>query len=71
MIPSASSTHGRIGSGLIPPKNGFRSWWISLTRTFPPASSRGIQPAPAPYIGSTRMLMSAAFSASRSTVRRT
>ena len=35
MIPSASSTHGRIGSGLIPPKYGFRSWWISRTRILP------------------------------------
>ena len=69
--PSASSTWGRIGSGLIPPKYGFRSWWISVTRIFPPARSRGIQPAPAPYIGSTRMLTSAALRASRSTVRRT
>ena len=46
---------GRIGSGLIPPKNGLRSWWISVTRILPPRSSRGIQPAPAPYIGSTRI----------------
>ena len=44
---------GRIGSGLTPPKYGLRSWWISVTRIRPPASSREIQPAPAPYIGST------------------
>ena len=62
---------GRIGSGLTPPKYGLRSWWISSTRIRPPASRRDSQPLPAPHIGSTRTDMSAAFSASRSTVRRT
>ena len=69
-MPSASSMFGGIGSGLTPPKYGLRSGWISVTRILPPASSRGIQPAPAPHIGSTRTAMSAAFSASRSSVRR-
>jgi hypothetical protein len=50
---------GRIGSGLTPPKNGLRSLWISVTRIRPPASRRGIQPAPAPYSGSTRIETSA------------
>ena len=61
---------GRIGSGFTPPKYGFRSWWISVTRIRPPPRSRLIQPAPAPHIGSTRTLTSAALSASRSRVRR-
>ena len=60
---------GRIGSGLTPPKYGLRSWWISVTRIRPPASRRLSQPAPAPHIGSTRTLMSAARRASRSSVR--
>ena len=62
---------GRMGSGLTPPKYGLRSWWISVTRIRPPASSREIQPAPAPHIGSTRTRTSAALRASRSSVRRT
>ena len=32
---------GRMGSGLTPPNHGLRSWWISVTRMRPPASSRG------------------------------
>ena len=71
IVASASSTCGRIGSGFTPPKYGLRSLWISVTRIRPPASSRGIQPEPAPYSGSTRIETSAAFSASRSSVRRT
>ena len=70
IIASASSTLGRIGSGLMPPKYGLRSLWISVTRIRPPASSRGIQPEPAPYSGSTSTDTSAARSASRSIVRR-
>ncbi len=62
---------GRMGSGLTPPKYGFRSWWISLTRMRPPDSSRDSQPLPAPHIGSTRTDRSAALSASRSIVVRT
>jgi hypothetical protein len=50
MIPSASSTFGRIGSGLTPPKYGLRS--RGSRHPDPPAArSRGIQPAPAPYSG--------------------
>ena len=48
MSRSASSTLGRIGSGLIPPKYGFRSWWISWIRIVRPPSSRGIHPDPSP-----------------------
>ena len=45
--------------------------WISVTWILPPASSRGIQPAPEPHIGSTSTRMSAAFSGSRSSDRLT
>ena len=51
---------GAMGSGLTPPNHGLRSLWISVTWILPPASSRGIQPAPEPHIGSTRTRMSAA-----------
>ena len=71
IMPNASSMCGRIGSGLTPPKYGLRSWWSSVTRIRPPSSSRLSQPAPEPHSGSTSTEMSAAFSASRSTVRRT
>ena len=66
----ASSTCGRMGSGLTPPKYGLRSLWISVTRIRPPASRRGIQPEPTPYSGSTSTETSAARSASRSSVVR-
>ena len=49
---SPSSTLGWIGSGFTPPKYGLRSWWISVTRMRPPASSREIQPEPEPQSGS-------------------
>ena len=44
---------------------------ISVTRILPPASSRVIQPEPAPHIGSTRRWTVAALRSSMSSVRRT
>ena len=67
--PAPRRCSGAMGSGLTPPNHGLRSEWISVTRILPPASRRGIQPAPAPHIGSTSTRMSAAFSRSRSSER--
>src|ERR1700674_49162 len=51
---SQASMFGWIGSGFTPPKYGLRSVCSSRTSSVAPPNRRVNQPAPDPYIGSTR-----------------
>ncbi len=65
---SHSSMLGRIGSGLTPPKYGFRSVCSSRMVSAAPSKRRVNQPAPDPHIGSTSTLPEASLIRSRSTM---